>query len=244
VSGPLRISLTLVAIIIASCSSGSDDDAAPVATSSTLPPDPDSVLEASARFMGEVDTVRFSIERSGAPIHIDPADLLTFNTAEGRFAAPTSADALVTIRVGGINTEIGAIAFEGKTWLSNPITGEYSLAPGGYAFDPATLFDPAIGWRPLLTSGLTGVEWLGTVPGPDGQRYRMTATADPERLEVITAGLVRNQTVVLDMRFDTSTGAVREVSFDTVNEGETSSWALTFSDYGEDLEVSPPPDGG
>lgn len=230
------------AILFAACSSGSDG-VAPATVIPTLPADPDAVLETSARFMGQVETVRFSIERSGAPIHIDPADLLTFNKAEGRFAAPASADALVTIRVGGINTEIGAIAFEGKTWLSNPITGEYSPAPGGYAFDPATLFDPTIGWRPLLASGLTDVEWLGTEQGPDGGRYRLTATADPERVEVITAGLVRNQTVVLDMRFDIATGAVREVSFDTVNEGETSSWALTFSDYGEDLEVSPPPDG-
>lgn len=234
----------MVVILFAACSSGSDDAAVPTPTSSTLPPDPDTVLAASARFMGEVDTVRFSIERSGAPIHIDPADLLTFNKAEGRYAAPTSADALVTIRVGGINTEIGAIAFEGRTWLSNPITGEYSLAPGGYAFDPATLFDATIGWRPLLASGLTDVVWLGNEPGTDGPRYRLTATADPERLEVITAGLVRNQTVVLDMRFDIATGAVREVTFDTVNEGETSSWALTFSDYGENLDVSPPPDGG
>ena len=47
--------------------------------------------------MGTVDTVAFTIERSGAPVHIDTNGLLVFNKAVGRFAAPTSADALVTV---------------------------------------------------------------------------------------------------------------------------------------------------
>ncbi len=191
--------------------------------------------------MGTVDTVAFTIERSGAPVHIDSNGLLVFNKAVGRFAAPTSADALVTVAIAGFNTEIGAIAFEGKTWLSDPLTGNFALAPGSYAFDPATLFDPDIGWRPLLTSGLTEIEWLGLDPQAGDKRYRLRGLADPERLEVITAGLVRNQEVVLDIRLDTETGAVREVEFSTVNDGEKSFWILTFSGYGEPIEVTPPP---
>jgi hypothetical protein len=206
-----------------------------------LPPDQATVLDAAALLMGTVDTVEFSIERSGAPIHIDPMDLLTFNKAEGRFAAPTSADALVTVEVAGFNTEIGAIAYEGTTWLSDPITGNFALAPGGYAFDPATLFDPEIGWRPLLEGGLTEIEWIGMVSHEGGDRYHLRGLADPERLEVITAGLVRNQEVVIDIWFDMGTGAVREVEFSTVYEGETSTWTLGFNGYGEPVDVSPPP---
>ena len=191
--------------------------------------------------MGAVDTVAFSIERSGAPIHIDSGDLMVFNKAVGRFAAPSSADALLTVEIAGFNTEIGAIAFEGKTWLSNPITGSFALAPGSYAFDPATLFDPDIGWRPLLTDGLTEIEWLGLDPQVGENRYRLRGLADPERLEVITAGLVRDQEVVLDIRLDTETGTVREVEFATVNDGETSFWTLTFSGYGKPIDVAPPP---
>lgn len=189
--------------------------------------------------MGTVDTVRFTIERTGAPVHIDPGDLLTFNKAEGRFAAPSSADALVTIAIAGFNTEIGAIAFEGKTWLSDPITSRFTLAPGSYAFDPATLFDPEIGWRPLLQSGLTEIEWLGLDGNAD--RYRLKGLADPERVEVITAGLVKDQQVVLDIALDTTSGAVREVAFSTVYDGAQSTWTLTFNGYGEPVDVSPPP---
>lgn len=234
---PVAWILSILVLSSTGCSSGADPE--PVAT---LPPDSQAVLAAAATAMGEVKTVEFSIERTGAPLYIDPLDLLTFNKAEGRFAAPTSADAVVTVEVGGFNTKIGAIAFEGKTWLSDPITGKYAPAPSGYAFDPATLFDADVGWRPLLASGLSDVEWLGLEATAQGDRYRLRAVADPERVEVITAGLVKDQTVVLDIRLDTATGAVREVEFSTVNEGETSTWKLGFSRYGEAITVSPPPD--
>jgi hypothetical protein len=228
--------LVALALLAGACSREAGTTAAP-----TLPPERDTVLATAAEAMGAVESVRFSIERSGAPVHIDPADLLVFNTAEGRFVAPSSADALVTIGVAGFNTEIGAIAFEGRTWLSDPITGRFSPAPGSYAFDPATLFDPEVGWRPLLAAGLSDVEWIGLVGSDDEPRYRLRGSADPERVAVITAGLVGDQEVVLDIALDARTGEVREVEFSTVNGEETSMWTLTFSGYGEPLEVSPPP---
>ncbi len=240
----------LVALAAAACSS--DDDEQPATTSTTrappetLPPDRDTVLSAATAAMGEVDTVSFAIERTGAPIYIDPLDVIAFVKAEGRFAAPTSADALVSVQASGFNTEIGAIAYEGKTWLSDPVTGKFAPAPGSYAFDPATLFDPTIGWRPLLANGLTEIEWIGLDDSRGEDRYRLNGVADPERLEVITAGLVRDQEVVLSLWLDTGSGVVREVEFSTVYEGATSNWLLTFSGYGEPVEVSSPPtdDGG
>ena len=221
---------------VSACSS--EDSPDPV---TTLPPDQAAVLDAAALLMGDVDTVQFSIERSGAPVFIDPLEILTFNKAAGRFEAPTSADALVTVEVAGFNTEIGAIAFEGTTWISDPITGNFALAPGGYAFDPATLFDPDTGWRPLLDGGLSEIEWVGLDSFTGSDRYHLRGLADPERLKVITAGLVEDQEVVLDIWFDTETGAVREVEFSTAFEGDTSTWILTFHGYGDPVEVTPPP---
>lgn len=191
--------------------------------------------------MGKVDFVEFTIERSGAPIYIDSFEILAFNKAVGRFAAPTAADALVTVEAAGFVTEIGAIASEGQTWLSDPVSGNFAPAPGSYAFDPATLFDAEVGWRPLLESGLTEVEWKGAATKDGEDRYHLSGLADPERLEVITAGLVRNQEVVLELWLDPVSGAVREVEFSTVNNGAISSWVLTFHGYGEALDVTPPP---
>ena len=190
--------------------------------------------------MGSIDFVRFKIERSGAPVYIDPLDTLNFSTAEGQFAAPSSANAVVTLAVGNINAQIGAIAIDGTTWLTNPITGEWENAPEGYEFDPATLFDPELGWRPLLSSGLSEVEWIGEVTKNNEPRYHIRAQAEEDRVAVILAGLIRKQPVELDMWIEPATGYVREAELSTVHEGQTSDWYIEFTEFGEPVEIAPP----
>jgi lipoprotein LprG len=228
---PLRIALILT-LLAAACGS---EEPAP-----TIPPEPDTVLAASATAMGEVEFVRFRIERGGAPIYIDPLDTLNFLIAEGQFAAPSSANAVVTLAVGNINAQIGAIAIEGETWLTNPITGAWESAPAGYEFDPATLFDPQQGWRPLLADGLSDVQWIGEVERNSEPRYHIRAAADEDRVAVILAGLIRKQPVELDMWIDPETGFVREAELATIHEGQTSDWFIEFAEFGESVEITPP----
>jgi len=232
-SRPLRTTLVALVSLVAACGGGSEPDA-------VLPPESDVVLEAAANEMGSVESVRFMIERSGAPIYIDPLDTLNFASAEGQFSAPSSANALVTLAVGSINAQIGAIAIDGTTWLTNPITGEWEDAPDGYIFDPATLFDPEQGWRPLLASGLSDVEWVGEEEINGEPRYHIRAQADQDRVAVILAGLIKKQPVELDMWIEPTTGYVREAELSTVNEGQTSDWYIEFTEFGEPVEIAPP----
>jgi hypothetical protein len=190
--------------------------------------------------MGSVDYVRFKIERSGAPVYIDSLDTLSFSTAEGQFAAPSSANAVVTLAVGSINAQIGAIAIDGTTWLTNPITGDWEDAPEGYEFDPATLFDPELGWRPLLATGLTEVEWIGEETKNSQPRYHIRAQANEDRVAAILAGLIRKQPVSLDLWIEPETGFVREAELSTVLEGQTSDWSIEFSEFGVEVDISPP----
>jgi hypothetical protein len=233
-SSALRALLVLLVTTssVAACSDSTSE--------STLPPEADPVLEASAAAMGDVDYVRFHIERSGAPVYIDPLDTLDFSSAEGQFAAPSSATAVVTLAVGSVNAKLGAIAIEGETWLSNPITGDWEAAPQGYDFDPATLFDPNLGWRPLLAEGLSDVEWIGTETVNSGDRYHIRAQADEDRVAVILAGLIEKQPVALDLWIDPVTSYVREAELSTVFEGQTSDWTIEFTEFGEPVEISPP----
>ncbi len=213
-------------------------------TGTTLAPDVDTILTASAEVMGDIDYVKFTIERGGAPIYIDPADALAFENAEGRFAGPSSADAVVEVKVSSLTTRIGAVAIDGDTWLSNPITGTFEPAPVGYNLDPATLFDPDQGWRPLLAGGLTNVELIGLEDREAGELYHVRGTGDRERIGIITAGLVDDQDVVLDIWIDPSTGYVREAEFVTIYRGEDTTWRLTFSEFGEPIEINIPDLGG
>lgn len=223
-----------LAVSIGATACGSDTP------TSTLPPEPEPVLVASAAVMGSVDYVRFKIERSGAPVYIDSLDTLSFSTAEGQFAAPSSANAVVTLAVGSVNAQIGAIAIDGTTWLTNPITGDWEDAPEGYEFDPATLFDPELGWRPLLATGLTEVEWIGEETKNSQPRYHIRAQANEDRVAAILAGLIRKQPVSLDLWIEPETGFVREAELSTVFEGQISDWSIEFSEFGVEVDISPP----
>lgn len=229
---PVRCIALALSLLVVACGSSEPVE--------TLPPEPEAVLEAAAEAMGAVEFVRFQIERGGAPVYIDPLDTLNFSLAEGQFAAPSSANAVVTLAVGNINAQIGAIAIDGTTWLTNPITGEWEDAPPGYDFDPATLFDPELGWKPLLATGLSDVEWIGEEQHNGETRYHIRAAADENRVALILAGLIRKQSVDLDMWIDPETGHVREAELSTVYEGQTSDWFIEFSEFDESVEITPP----
>lgn len=222
-----------LALVGSGCSGGSEP-------TTTIPPEPETVLSTAAEVMGSVDFVHFRIERGGAPVYIDPLDTLNFAIAEGQFASPSSANAVVTLAVGNLNAQIGAIAIDGKTWLTNPITGEWEDAPEGYDFDPTTLFDPELGWKPLLAEGLSEVVWIGEEERDSEPRYHIRATADEDRVAVILAGLIRKQPVDLDLWIDPGTGYVREAELSTVYEGQTSDWFIEFTEFGEPVEITPP----
>jgi lipoprotein LprG len=202
--------------------------------------DPAAIIAFSIERMGNVQSVTFFLERTGAPVFIDEDGLLEFSFAEGRFSAPESTDALLTVRAFGIPTQVGAVQIGDKTWITNPITGGWENAPSGFTFDVGALFDPDRGWSSLLVSGLTNVHFL-TEEELDGEllaHFRVTAPAD--RIEQITAGMVRGQAVDGDLWIATSSGEIRELSFNTdMTEGVTT-WRLRMTDYGAEVEISAP----
>ena len=191
--------------------------------------------------MGDVTSVRFGLEPSGAPIFIDSADAIALDSLVGRFNVPGSADAVVRVEVGGaLNTELGAVAVDDDVWLSNPITGEMEPLPPGIDLDPSSFFDPVGGWRPLLEN-LTDVELIG-LEDRDGGRYHLRGTAPAEQVEVITAGLVSDLDVQMDLWVDPVTALVTDLEFTAdVGDGDTH-WVLELSDYGETFDIEPPPE--
>ncbi len=233
--GWAAVSLVL-AVLVAGCSRESSESG---------PPQAEEVLAAAAQAMGAVESVRFTLEREGAPVFIDDQGLLAFVAAEGRFVAPGTADALVTVTAAGLTTQIGAVVVEGQTWLTNPLTGRWERAPAGYVFDPATLFDPAVGWRPLLAAGLSEVDLVDDRAGEEGTLYHLRATAAGDRVAVMTAGLAGGDPVRLDLWIDPDRDEVRRVEFSTAADGGVADWRLSLADYGADFEITPPDlDGG
>ncbi len=206
----------------------------------TLPPEPAAVLDAAAVAMGEIDYVTFKIEwTGGAPISIEGLNA-DFEVAEGQFASPDAANAVATLGVSNVKAQVGVITIKGQSWLTEPITGIWVDAPSAYNFDPATLFDPELGWQALIANGLTDVEWVAEEERGSEPRYHIRATADEDRVAAILAGLIPKQSVVLDMWIDPVTGHIREAELSTVYQGQSSDWLIEFTKYGEPVEIEPP----
>jgi lipoprotein LprG len=230
-----RVLATLVLLAVLSSACSSTD-----ATTTTAPPTAAELLEASAATMGSVDTVQFSIERGGEPVYIDTQGFLEFVSATGRYAAPGAAEALVTVSALGLSTEVGAVVIEGDTWLTNPITGLWEPTPPGYTFDPATLFDPDVGFRAMLQEGIPTVEDVGEEVIEEQTLRHVRFTASGARVEVITAGMVSGEDVTIDAWIEPASGELRRATFATTIGALPTEWDLTFFDYGADITINPP----
>ncbi len=232
-----HVALGAAIVLLAACGGGGSSDEP---TEPTIAPDPTAIVDASATAMGDAESVRFALERSGAPVYIDQVERLALNTVVGQFEVPGSAQAVLEVEVdGGLISELGAVALDDEIWLSNPITGEFEPLPAGIDVDPSLFFDPVDGWRPLMED-LTDVELEGVEERDGADRYHISATAPADRVEVITAGLVRDQDVDIDFWIQPVTGHVRVAEFTTTVGGDDVAWSLQLDDYGEDFDIQPP----
>ncbi len=227
----LHVGLVAVAVLLLSACSGSDG-----AEGDLLPAEADVVVAASAEAMGAVSSVRFELEPTGASVYIDPLKSLGLKKAIGRFAAPNSAEAILTITVQGLlTTELGAVSIDDEAWLSNPITGNFETLPESYNIDPSRFFDPKGAWQPML-EGLTDVEFVES----SSDLYHLRAIAAAEDIEAITAGLVRGADIPLDLWIDPVTAHVNRLEFSAENGDDQTDWVLELSEFNEPISIEPP----
>lgn len=227
-----------LAVTAAACSGGSDEVTGP-----TIAPEIDTILATAADVMGSVDAVRFTIELEGAEVFIDlgddVGDLIQFRSADGFFVGPSSAEAVVTVTISNFNTRIGAVAIDGQIWLAL-VTSLWQPAPESFTFDPASLFDPSQGFRRLFIDGLANVTLIGTEDRDGFATYHIRGTANKERVEVLTAGLTKNQSVDIDVWIDQSLGRIVDAEFSTTVGAGIANWTMTFREYGADVTIDPP----
>lgn len=197
------------------------------------------ITSQSAAAMGAVTSVEFRLSATGAPIYIDQFDRIALTSMHGQFAVPGRAQAELAVKIdGNLNTRLGAVAIDDEIWLSNPVTGDFETLPAGYDIDPSRFFDPVGGWQPLL-AGLQQVTLVG-VEDRGGQRYHIRGTATPEQMSNITAGLVGEPQVVIDLWVHPTTFRVTATEFETSSTTGTIAWMLDLSSYGEAFQIDPP----
>ena len=233
-------------LLVAGCttSSGSDGERIEELTA-------EQVVADAAAAMSTVESASFTIEQAGATVFIDDAEQFAFQAADGRFAAPRSSEAILTVQALGFVTEVGAIAIDGRLWLTNPLTGEWAEAPENFTFDPAQLFDADTGFPALLSEASATAELVDDLAGqstgessdeadPDRQNlHHVRTSVTAERVAVLTGGLVNEESEV-DLWIDATSDRVVEASFDVAVDGAVSDWRMTISDYDQDVVIDPP----
>lgn len=201
--------------------------------------DPQELMDRSAEAMAGVESVEFTLDRSGAPVFIDQFEELALDSLRGQFTVPTRAQAELTITVDDdLTTKIGAIAIDSEVWISNPVTGDFETLPAGYDIDPSRFFDPQDGWQPLLAN-LDRIELVG-IDDRGGERYHVRGVAAADDVRDITVDLVRDQDVTVDFWVHPTTALVTAVEFTTLIDGAESSWVLELDDYGDAFVIEPP----
>lgn len=218
-----------VALLAGACSSGTAD----TSTTTTLP-SAEEILTGAAATMQAVETLRYEIELSGAEITLLGVEL---RSARGQYLAPESSQAILEAGVGGLTIELATIAIGETSWLTNPLTGAWDEYTGSRAFNPSIIFDPELGWRPLLTTDLGMAELAAPATG-DG--YVVTGTAAGARVEVLTAGLVDAQPVDIRFEIDRDSSVVTRMEFSTSGEAGQTLWVLDLSEFDEPVSISAP----
>jgi len=227
----------MAASILAGCSGSAGSE---TSDAEPLPQDGEAIAAAAAEAIGEVTSVGFELTRSGAPVAIDPFGVLLLESVVGRAVLPNRADAVVTVNVGGsLITELGAVAIDDEVWMSNPITGEMEPLPEGINIDPREFFNPTQAWKPLLEE-LTAPVFIES----QDDLYHIQGTASSPNLSAITAGLIQDQDLTLDLWIDPTDALIRRVEFESTLGGETSQWVLTLSDFGATFDIARPDAAG
>jgi lipoprotein LprG len=217
----------------------------PPVTPPTPDPEPDAagLVAAAALAMAEVTSVEFDLERTGAPVFVDPGATIALDRAAGQVVVPDRATARLDVVIqDAFPTRVGLVAVGGEVWMSNPVTGLFEPLPPGIDLDPTRFFDPAGGWQPLLAN-LRHVELVAAADRP-GAAHQVRGTAPAAQVTAVTAGLVRDQDVPVDLWIAPDTALVSAARFTTAVADGPVHWRLELRGYDQPYTIEPPEGAG
>lgn len=191
------------------------------------------VLATAGSQFDALEAVRFRIEVDGVPVFFDDEGTLAATAADGQYAAPGSFQALVDVTAFGLKTQLGAISVGEDRWVTNPVTGEWELLAIGTGFDPLVLFDPGTG------VGATVGNLDATLISFDSS-YHIRGTVGGPTVKVLTAGLLEEGELDVELSIDAESLQIVELAFDTTSDEGISNWTISFSEFDEPVTIDPP----
>lgn len=230
----LAFTILLICLVIVACNRAAPE---------MLPPE--EIVNRSVERMKSLDNFHFVIDRSGAPAYLDYQETLSFSRAEGDFVAPDRANAKIRIIAPGLVAEISIIGIGESYWETNLLSGQWQELPAGTGFNPAVLFDPVIGFQPVLESDLTdlqlvGIEELEELPGQ--KLYYLTGRIAGERLYKMSYEMIGPETMDVQLWVAPETFELYRaiITEPTADPTDPSIWQLDFWDFNTPVTIEPP----
>lgn len=193
----------------------------------------DEALSTAGNQFDALQSVRFDITVEGVPVYFDDDGTLSATSADGQYLAPESFQAVVDVTAFGLSTQLGAISVGADRWITNPVTGAWALLPFGTGFNPLVLFDPDDG------VGATVRRLDATLVEFDG-RYHVRGKVGGPTVKVLTAGLVEEGELDVDLFIDGDSLQIVELSFDVEGTEGISEWTIEFSEFDKPVTIDPP----
>jgi lipoprotein LprG len=242
----LPLMLVLIALLLVACAGPSEPSPNATLTPSPAPtptPTPREISAAIGRATLESQSVNFVIELSGRPVAIDASSTTFLNRMEGDLQRPDGVLALLSVTLGASAVaEIRTVSLDGRQYITNPITREWTCLAPGAAFDPAILFAPDQGIEHLLQAGFQEVTLVGTEQIDERPHYHLRGAMDGAQLQAISLGLLGAGPVAVDLWADAATMRLtRLVLVDSASDpSDPSTWTINFRDYGKAVDVRAP----
>ena len=226
--------LVLMIIVLAAC--GTAEPPAPL---------PEEIVRETAAYLNQLSGFHFIIERTGAPAFLDPDNFISFRRAEGDYVAPDKAQAVVRVTIPGLVTEVNVISIGTVQWQTNVVTGVWEKLPPKWGFNPATLFDPDVGFQAILQNDLSDLQLAGREPlegVTDEAVYRLTAVVAGEAIYQMSGTLIGPDPVTAEFWIDPTTFApLRILVTEPVPDSEDPSvWQIDFAQFGQVVTIEPP----
>ncbi len=210
-----------------------------------LEPTAEEIVSQAAAKMASLQGFRFVIDRSGAPAYLDASNTLSLRRAEGEYAAPDRARAVVRVILPGLVTNIAVVSIGDTQWQTNPLTGKWETLPPKWGFNPSVLFREDVGIPAILAADLTNVvlESREKLEGGAGvSLYKITGEATSSRLYEMSGALIGPETVQVTMWVEPESFLLHRILViePVAGSEEPSIWQVDFSQFDEAFVIEPP----
>jgi hypothetical protein len=228
-SGARYLLMGLILVLVAAC--GGSPTEAP-------PSDPRAMLDAAAKTIQQVKTVRFKLQLTGAPAYIDTDKVISFVAADGSYIAPDRVGAKVSAAVLGVPGQIELVAVGSKQFYKHVVlTGnrwlEKQFSPG---FNADKLIRSDQGIRRAIET-LKGIKMVGREDLFGTPVYHISAQSSIVDISAVTVGLIRGTAdVQVDVYLDVSGANVERmvlVQPETVSaeHPDPTTWTMELFNY-------------